>query len=166
MHWCRPLRRLCTWCFCSTTITTISRVSGCSGASVGWCLFFPTHIFLQLPEEAICGDKALKARTPFGGCAARPGGLCAVALGCTWLRPPAGTAFSLFGFFFTVVTQKVRRALSQPVALSATLFIFAHAPLLPTNFHVCCPPAGLGVHLFTRSGAGLRCPLMCCLFFL
>ena len=56
-------------------------------------MFFRTHIFLHLPEEAICGDKALKARAPYGGCAARPGGLCAVALGCTWLRPPAGTAF-------------------------------------------------------------------------
>ena len=69
----------------------------------------------------------------------------------------------LFGFFFTVITQKVRRALAQPVALSATLFIFALAPLLPTNFHICCPPAGLGVRLFTGSGAGLRRPLMCCL---
>ena len=47
-----------------------------------------------------------------------------------------------FGFFFTVVTQKVRRALAQPVALSATLFMFAHAPLFLTNFHICCPPAG------------------------
>ena len=72
----------------------------------------------------------------------------------------------LFGFVFPVVTQKVRRALAQPVALSATLCIFAHAPLLPTNFHICCPPAGLGVRLFTGSGAGLRRPLMCCLVYL
>ena len=43
-------------------------------------------------------------------CAACPGRLRAV-LGCTWLRPPAGTAVWLFGFFFfSVVTQKVRRA--------------------------------------------------------
>ena len=62
------------------------------------CVFFPTHIFLQLPEEAICGDKALKAHALLGVCAARPGGLC--ALGCTWFRPPAGTVFWLSGFLF------------------------------------------------------------------
>ena len=31
-------------------------------------MFFPTHIFfLQLPAEAFCGDKALKARAPSEG---------------------------------------------------------------------------------------------------
>ena len=37
---------------------------------MGWwaCVFFLAHIFfLQLPEEAICGDKALKARAPKEG---------------------------------------------------------------------------------------------------
>ena len=47
-----------------------------------------------------CGDKALKAHAPVGVCAARSSGLCVVALGFTWLRPPAGTAFSFSGFFF------------------------------------------------------------------
>ena len=44
-----------------------------------------------------CGDKALKAHTPGGVCAAHPGGLCVV--GYTWLRPLASTAFSFSGFF-------------------------------------------------------------------
>ena len=108
-----------------------------------------THIFfLQLPEEAICGDKALKAHALLGVCAARPGGLCAVdsaALGSGLLQAPF---FGFLAFFFTVVTQNVRRALAQSVALSATLCKFAHAPLVPANFHICCPPAGLGVRLF------------------
>ena len=60
---------------------------------------------------------------------------------------PNGTAFWLF-LSFSEVTQKVRRALVQSVALSATLCKFAHAPLVPANFHICCPPAGLGVRLF------------------
>ena len=79
----------------------VQQSPGLQVAAVGrWaCVFFPTHIFLQLPEEAICGDTALKARAPFGECAARPGGLCAVALGCTWLVPPAGTAFGFLASF-------------------------------------------------------------------
>ena len=44
-----------------------------------------------------CGDKALKAHTPGGVCAAQPVGLCVV--GYTWLRPLASTAFSFSGFF-------------------------------------------------------------------
>ena len=47
----------------------------------------------------VCGDKALKAHTPGGVCVAHPGGLSVVALGYTWLRPLASTAFSFSGFF-------------------------------------------------------------------
>ena len=56
---------------------------------------------------------------------------------------------------------KVRRALAQSVALSATLCNFAHASLVPANFHICCPLARLGVCLFRETGVGLRRPLMC-----
>ena len=77
-------------------------------AAVGrWarCVFSVTHHFLQPPGKPVCGEKALEAHTPFVVCAARPGGLYAAAFGCTWLRPPAGTAFWLFSFF-SEVTQK------------------------------------------------------------
>ena len=46
-----------------------------------------------------CGDKALKAPAPVGVCVAHPGGLSVVALGYTWFRPLASTAFSFSGFF-------------------------------------------------------------------
>ena len=46
-----------------------------------------------------CGDKALKAHAPVGVCVAHPGGLSVVALGYTWFRPLASTAFSFSGFF-------------------------------------------------------------------
>ena len=82
------------------------------------------------------------------------------ALGSGLLQAPLFRFFSFF-LIFTVVIQKVWRALAQSVALSATLCIFAHAPLVPANFHICCPPAGLGVRLFRGTGAGLRRPLMC-----
>ena len=75
--------------------------SGCCGGWVGdvffllFTSFFLLYTSLLATSEKASGVKALKAHAPFGVCAARPGGLCAVTLGCTWLRPPAGAA----GFF-------------------------------------------------------------------
>ena len=50
-------------------------------------------------HHIFCGDKALKAHAPVGVCAAHSRGFCVSALGCTWLRPLASTAFSFSGFF-------------------------------------------------------------------
>ena len=127
------------------------KATGCARARRTFCVTTVKRRSLRaraLPEEAICGDKALKAHALLGVCAARPGGLCAVdsaALGSGLMQAPF---FGFLAFFFTVVTQNVRQALAQSVALSATLCKFAHAPLVPANFHICCPPAGLGVRLF------------------
>ena len=130
-------------------------------------MFFPTHIFfLQLAEEAICGDKALKARAPSEGA---PHGMAGfvqsllAALGSGLLLAPLFRFLASFLTLFHRSHTKDTASSCTAVALSATLCIFAHAPLFPANFHICCPPAGLGVCLFRGTGAGLRRPLMCCL---
>ena len=105
VYWCRLLRHLCTFCFCATChyiYLPVFRLQRRVGGLL--CFFLNTSFPCNCTRKPFCGDKALKARAPFGECVARPGGLCAVALGCTWFRPPAGTAFSLSGFVFTVVT--------------------------------------------------------------
>ena len=50
-------------------------------------------------HHIFCGDKALKAHAPVGVCVAHPGGLSVVALGYTWFRPLASTAFFVFWLF-------------------------------------------------------------------
>ena len=128
-------------------------------------MFFPTHIFfLQLPAEAFCGDKALKARAPSEGAPHAMAGFVPsllAALGSGLLQTP------LLRFLASSLARchgshtEDTASSCTAVALSATLCIFAHAPLFPANFHICCPPAGLGVRLFRGTGAGLRRPLMC-----
>ena len=125
-------------------------------------MFFLAHIFCICPWKHYAVTRRSRRALQRRVCRTPGRALCSRSL-MHLAQASCRHRIFLFGFVFPVVTQKVRRALAQPVAMSATLCIFAHAPLLPTNFHICCPPAGLGVRLFTGSGAGLRRPLMCCL---
>ena len=124
--------------------------TGLQVAAEGWWafVFFHKHI-LATARRSHFAVKRCSRRMLFSECVphARAGFVQShlAALGSGLLQAPL---FGFLAFFFTVVTQNVRRALVQSVALSATLCKFAHAPLVPANFHICCHPAGLGVRLF------------------
>ena len=144
---CRSLRYPCTFCFCPSCLYDYLRGFWLQRWVGGLLCFFLNTSFLATSGEAIQRCYGAQGARSLRSVRRMPGRALCSRLGCTWLRPPAGTAFWLF-LFFSEVTQKVRRALVQSVALSATLCKFAHAPLVPANFHICCPPAGLGVRLF------------------
>ena len=91
VHWCRsqaPLHVLLLH------LLPLHLSTGLQVAAEGWWafVFFPNTSFpCNCPRKPFCGDKALKAHTPFGVCDARPGGLCAAdsaALGSGLLQAP------------------------------------------------------------------------------
>ena len=145
----------------------MSASPGLQVAAVGrWaCVFFLHTSSCNCPRKP-CGDKALKARAPSEGVPHAMAGFVQsllAALGSGLLQAPLFCFFASCLALFHRSHTKETASSCTAVDLSATLCIFAHAPLFPANFHFCCPPAGLGVRLFRGTGAGLRRPLMCCM---
>ena len=128
VHWCRPLRRLCAWCFCTNYHYNNLPGFGLQRWVGGLvCFFLHTSSCCNCPRKPFAVTRRSR-RMLFSECVphARAGFVQSnsAALGSGLLQPPF---FSFLAFFFTDVTQNVRRALAQSVALFATLCKFAHA---------------------------------------
>ena len=141
--------------FALTAITTISRASGCSGGSVGFCVFSLTHLFLQPPgcHSAVkrCSWRTLSVRrTP-----ARA--LCSLRLHLAQ-APCRHRCLALWLFLFL-------RCHTKGTASSCTVCC-----LVCNSVQVCSRTARSSElpHLLPPCGA--RCALvpmnMCCLVFL
>ena len=119
-----------------------------------------THLFLQPPGMPFCGVKVLKAHAPFGVCAARPDGLCAAALVSDLLQAP------LSGFFsFSPKSHKKYGELLHSLlpCLQLCASLLTHRLFQRTSTFA-APLRGSVCACSHEPGAGLRRPLMCCLF--
>ena len=159
-----PSQGPCTFCFCTKCHYIYLPGLRLQRRVGGLCVFSKTHP-CNCPRKPFCGEKVLKAHALLGVCAARPGGLCAVdlaALGSDLLQAP------LSGFFsFSPKSHKrygeLLHSLLPCLQLCASLLTHR---LFQRTSTFAAPLRGSVCDCSHEPGAGLRCPLMCCLVYL
>ena len=150
--------------FALTAITTISWASGCSGGSVGLCVFSLTHLFLQ-PPGCHSAVKRCSWRTLCCAPHARAGFVqSSAALGSGPLQAPL---FGSLAFSFSPLSHKrygeLLHSLLPCLQLCASLLTHR---LFQRTSTFAAPLRGSVCACSHEPGAGLRRPLMCCLVFL
>ena len=95
---CRSLRYPCTFCFCADCHYDYLRGFWLQRWVGRLLCFFLNSSFLATSGDAILRCNGAQGARSFRSVRRTPGRALCSRLGCTWLRPPAGTAFWLPGF--------------------------------------------------------------------